>query len=126
MPGARMNSPLASLSRSTRALALTVMSFSSVLLPLVLLHGQLDVSQPDRRAGLGRHWKTRPHRLAVDRRAVGRAKILDPQCVAHEAEPRMATRHRRMGHHQIAVPTARPTTTPSLSLLTAISQIWGW
>src|SRR5579883_1662488 len=99
MPGARMNSPLASFSRSTRAFALTVMSFSSVL-----LHGQLDVSQPDRRAGLGRHGEARPHRLAVDRRAVGRAEILDPQCVAHEAQSRMPARYRRVGNDQVALP----------------------
>src|SRR6476469_7487421 len=96
MPGARMNSPLASFSRSTRALALTVMFLSS-LLAAVLLHYQLDVSEPDRRAGLGGQREIRPHRLAVDRRAVGRAEIIDPQCVTDEA-----------ADHAGAIPSRRP------------------
>src|SRR6188508_2681507 len=49
MPGARMNSPLASFSRSARALALTVISLSSHLQAV-----QLDASPPDRRAGPGK------------------------------------------------------------------------
>src|SRR5436190_19612540 len=98
MPGARMNSPLASLSRSTRALALTVIACSSHL-----QDGQLDVSQADRRAGLEDRRQARAHRPAVDFGAVGRAEILDLQRIAREAEPRVAARDRGMRHDEGAL-----------------------
>src|SRR5438552_19103667 len=70
---------------------------------LELPNAELDIAEAQLGAHLQRRRRAAAQCRTVDRRAVGRAEILDLQRLASEAEARMAARHGAMRHNQLTL-----------------------